>query len=289
MKDTIKSQKCSLKGHQNTDAIYYCNKCNIYMCNPCQNLHLKLFPEHQKIKLDKNQEEIFTGLCLEKGHHRKLSYFCKTYNKLCCAACISKIKYNEYGEHKDCEICTIDEIKEEKNEIFKKNIENMNSLLNTIQNSINELENIYNEIHQSKEELKIKIMKIFTKLNAALNKREDEIISDIEKKFSESYFDENIIKQGKKLPQKIKAPLDKAKIIEEKWKNNEELCYVINDSLEIEKDNANIKEINENINKCNGLIVNIYFRPNEKGIMEFINSINNFGTVEIYKGKKMKI
>ena len=132
-------------------------------------------------------------------------------------------------------------------------------------------------------------MKIFTKLNAALNKREDEIISDIEKKFSESYFDENIIKQGKKLPQKIKAPLDKAKIIEEKWKNNEELCYVINDSLEIEKDNANIKEINENINKCNGLIVNIYFRPNEKGIMEFINSINNFGTVEIYKGKKMKI
>ena len=90
MKDTIKSQKCSLKDHQNTDAIYYCNKCNIYMCNACQNLHFKLFPEHQKIKLDKNQEEIFTGLCLEKGHHIKLSYFCKTHNKLCCAACISK-------------------------------------------------------------------------------------------------------------------------------------------------------------------------------------------------------
>ena len=160
----------------------------------------------------------------------------------------------------------------------------MNSILNTLQNSINELENIYNNILQNKEELTINIQKIFTKLKAALNKREDEIILDIENKYSESFFDEDIIKQSKKLPEKIKVSLDKTKIIEEKWKNNEELCFAINDSLEIEKDNAKIREINESINKCNGLIVNIYFRPNKKGVMELMDSINKFGSVEIYRG-----
>ena len=47
------------------------------MCNRCQNLHLQLFPEHPKIILEKNQEEIFTGICTEKGHQNKLSFFVK--------------------------------------------------------------------------------------------------------------------------------------------------------------------------------------------------------------------
>ena len=114
----IHNKKCSLKTHKDDDALYFCNQCKIYMCNKCQNLHRQLFPDHQKLLLDKNQDEIFTGICTEQEHQIKLSYFCKTHNQLCFAACISKIKNNEYGKHKDCEICTNRGYKKRKNRII---------------------------------------------------------------------------------------------------------------------------------------------------------------------------
>ena len=47
----------------------------------------------------------------------ELEYFCKTHNKLCCAACLSKIKDEKNGQHSDCNVYKIKEIENEKRTI----------------------------------------------------------------------------------------------------------------------------------------------------------------------------
>ena len=64
----IKKKKCSFIEHGEIDAINYCGKCNIFLCNKCDIFHSKLFINHQVIILDKENEDIFTGFCKEEKH-----------------------------------------------------------------------------------------------------------------------------------------------------------------------------------------------------------------------------
>ena len=107
-------KKCSFKKHENIEAVSYCIECKVFMCNKCLNHHDNFLESHHKFNLNQKIEEIFTGICEEEGHKNELEYFCKTHNKLCCLACICKIKTKENGHHFDCDICSIDEVKNEK-------------------------------------------------------------------------------------------------------------------------------------------------------------------------------
>ena len=105
--------KCSSKIHKEINAKSYCQECRLYMCDQCQKMHFELY-NHNQIVFNENQNDIFTGICKEKNHINYLEFFCKTHNKLCCLACVSKINKKGYGEHNNCDICIIEEIKEEK-------------------------------------------------------------------------------------------------------------------------------------------------------------------------------
>ena len=59
--------KCSLKEHFENDAVLYCQECRVYICNKCEKTHSSFLKHHHSYSLDKNIEEIFTGLCLEKS------------------------------------------------------------------------------------------------------------------------------------------------------------------------------------------------------------------------------
>ena len=97
-----KKNCCS--SHKEIEAITYCQKCEIYMCNKCEKIHSELFKNHIPYNLNKDINNIFTGLCKQENHPNKLEYFCKEHNQLCCAACIAKIKGNGNGQHTDCNI-----------------------------------------------------------------------------------------------------------------------------------------------------------------------------------------
>ena len=114
------NKKCSAKDHQDINAISYYQKCNIYMCNKCENLHSKLFQHLNLFKLDKDINEIFTGYWKELNHKNELEFFCKNHNQMCCAECITKIKGNGKGQHKDCDVCFLNEIKNIKKDKFIK-------------------------------------------------------------------------------------------------------------------------------------------------------------------------
>ena len=137
-----KQKKCSNINHMECDSINYCHQCKIYMCNKCIKYHSELFQNQHLIKLDENVNEIFTGFCNEESHLDKLKFFCKNHNKLCCAACITKIKGKEFGQHTDCDIFIIEDIEVEKKNKLKENIKNLEDLSNNIEDLINYL-NIY--------------------------------------------------------------------------------------------------------------------------------------------------
>ena len=109
-----KKKKCSFIEHKEIDAINYCAECKRYMCNKCAKYHKGFLENHLLYNIDKDIEDIFTGFCKEENHIDKLEFFCKTHNKLCCAACLCQIKDETYGQHKDCFVCKIKDIKDEK-------------------------------------------------------------------------------------------------------------------------------------------------------------------------------
>ena len=281
--------KCSLIDHKEIAAISYCEQCKIYMCNKCINLHKGLFKNHQLNNLDKDMNEIFIDICKEKNHGKKLEFFCKSHNQLCCGLCITTLQVKGYGQHRNCKVCIIEDIKEEKKKKLKDNIENLENLSNNIDNLINELKALFEKINESKDELKLNIQNTFTKIRDALNEREDEIILEVDKIYNEKFFNEDIIKESIKLPNIIKKSLDKGKSIDNEWNDDEKLSSLINHFNNIETNIKNINNIYKNINKCNSNKESkIEFSPKNDSLKDFLLTIKTFGSIEENKEIKKK-
>ena len=178
--------KCFSEEHNKIEAIFFCSECKIYMCNGCEKKHTSFFKKHNVYNLNKkNGDEIFTGICMEKNHLNKLEYFCKTHNQLCCGLCITKLEENGHGHHKDCDVCAIQNIKEEKENNLKENLENIEKNINE---SIEDLKKILENIEKNKEKIKLYIQNIFTKIRNILNDRENEILLEIDNLLNDKYI-----------------------------------------------------------------------------------------------------
>ena len=284
----IKNKKCSNIEHSEINANVYCTKCEIFLCNKCENIHSKMCNNHKSFIMKQDSKEIFTGYCKEEKHQMELEYFCKTHNQLCCAACIAKLQKKENGKHKDCDICFIEDIKEEKKSKLKENINCLEKLSNTLQESINKLKLIFEDINKNKEELKLQIQKTFTTIRNELNNREDELLLEVDKKFESLFFKEDIIKESEKLPNKIKISLEKSKLID-KYKDNE-LSFLINECLNIETNIQEINSINKYIIKgINSNNIKIKFNIEEGEKNKFFESVHNFGKItELYNTFRFK-
>ena len=273
-------KKCSLIKHSTIDAIGYCQECKIFFCNKCQNLHSQLFENHN-IYLNNDTNEIFIYICKEENHNNKFEFFCKTHNKLCCLACICKIKKKEYGQHLNCDVCLIKDIKNEKKNKLIENINNLEQLSNKLIR--NDIKILFEKISNNKESLKTNIQKIFTKIRNELEQREDELLLEVDKKFNDTFLKEEIMKESEKFPKKITNLLEKSKKLEKSWNNNN-LNSLINDCIYIENNLENIIKINEilqnfNLNKN----IEINFEPDDKNINQFLEIIKSFGKIIIRK------
>ena len=265
-------KKCSFIKHQDVDAISYCFECNVFLCNKCLNAHPDFLENHHKYNLDKNIKEVFTGICQEKGHNNKLDFYCGTHNKLCCAACLSKIKSEEYGQHNGCTVSPIKNIQEQKLNKLKENMKYLEDISNKIENSVNELKKLFETINDSKEELKKNISTIFTKIRNEVNEREDKLLIEVDKKYEDLFFTQDLIKQGEKLPLKIKQCLEKGKLINQDCDKNN--IIQLNDKImndEDENDNkkysyecVNLKKINEIYEDQKDLKIKITLKNNKK-------------------------
>jgi len=241
-----KPKKCFTEEHKELDAISYCPECRICMCNKCENYHSTFFKNHHPYKLNK-EEEVFTGYCKEKNHQNQLEFFCKNHNELCCAACIAKLNGKGFGKHKDCVVCFIEDIKEEKKKKLKENIKSLEELQNKFNEDINKIKEIFEKIEKDKDDLKLKVQNIFTKIRTTLNDREDKLLKEIDILFKDKFFNEDIIKKGEKLPKQIKLSLEKGKLMDKELDNINLYSY-INDCIILENSIKDINIINENMN-----------------------------------------
>ena len=272
--------KCSNKKHPEINAIKYCPDCNIYLCNKCLNYHSELLENHQVYNISKKIQDIFTGICTESNHKSPLEFFCKTHNKLCCSSCLSKLKGKESGQHFNCEVCLIEEIKEDKKLKLNENLKYMEGLYQKIEGSINELKNIFKNISENKENLKLKISKIFTNIKNAINEREEILLLEVDNFYNKTYFKEDLIKKGEKIPNQIKIYKEKGELLNKEWDNDNKLKNVINDCIIIENSIKNMKEIDESIIKYKSEKNIIKFLPEEDNLInEFIGKIKIFGEV----------
>ena len=153
----------------------------------------------------------------------------------------------------------------------------MEDLSNKLQQSINDLKILFDNINENKEALKLNIQKIFTNIRNILNEREDEILLEVDNQFNNLYFNEDLIKECEKLPNKVKISLEKGKTLDKDWNDNELNC-IINDCIEIENNIKDINIINQNIQKCNSN-KNKEIKFNENGINNILNIIKNFGKI----------
>jgi len=287
-KEEEKEQKCSLNEHKEIKANIFCPECKIYMCNKCENLHSQLFNKHHQYNTNKKVKvkDIFNGICKERNHFDSLAFFCNNHNQLCCAACISKIKIKGYGKHKDCEIYSIKKIKNKKKNKLNENITYLEELSKILEESINKLKKLYEKINENKEKLKINIQKIFTKIRNALNEREDKILLEVDNKFDNLFFKEELIKESEKLPNIIKTSLERGKIKDDDWKDKDKLNSLINDCINIENNINDINTINKNIKRCNSIEdLNVQFNPQESEINKFLETIKKFGSLNYKKNK----
>ena len=269
-------KKCSSKDHENSEAYVYCQECKIYMCKKCENIHSKLCQFHNPYNVEQKLDDIFTGICMVQNHSEKLNYFCKNHNQLCCAQCITKIKDKANGQHKDCDICIIEDIKQIKMNNLNKNIQTLEELSKTIEQSISGLTKAFQRINKNKENLKLDLQKIFTKLRHEINQREDELLLEIDQKFDNLFFKEDLIKESNMIPNKIKLSLEKGKNINNDWNNENKLNLLINDCTIIENNIKYIDNINNNLNKCKFINSEVKFSPGENGLNELVGKIKTF-------------
>ena len=265
------------------------------MCKKCLIFHSDLCGNHHSFDCNKNIKDEFIGMYIEENHFNNLDYFCKNHNRLCCAACISKIKGK--GKHADCDICFIEDIKDKKKNLLKENLKILNQFFDEIDKSLKELNNLLEKININKDELKVKIQKIFTRIRNTLNDREDQVLLDVDKKFDEVYFNfnEESMKEIDKLPNLINLLINKGKIFEKEW-NDDKLNFMINNCLNFERNFEEIKLAKEKIKKINSnQNKNIIFLSEKEKLDEFINNIKSFGILDfstykfdkIYKEMKM--
>lgn len=271
---------CSLKQHSEIKAISYCQQCDIYMCNKCHKNHSELCQNHIPYNLNMDKLNIFTGICQVKNHSEKLFYFCRNHNELCCAACITKIKGKGNGQHTDCDVCYIEDIKNEKKNKLRDNIKTLENISNNLEESIKNLKLLFEKINKEKEELKKIIKANFTKIRNEINDREDKILLEVDQKYNEVYFNEEIVKKGEKLPKQVNELIKQGNMIDKEWNENEKnLSKLINDCIIVENDKKDIDNINYNIEKCKNISCEFKFTPLEKDekFTELLKRIKKFG------------
>ena len=272
----ITNKKCSFEEHKDIDAISYCSKCDIYVCEKCKDYHNNLINRNHNQIFNKENNEI----CLEKNHQEKLEYFCRTHNKLCCRACVTKIKGLGNGQHSECDICFVKDITDERKNLLEQNIIYLKNNRTTFDSLIKKLKEAYKEISDKKEKLKIRIQKFFTKIRNEINKREDQLLLIVEQVYENYFFNKNFSKDIDKIENKLNLSINKGMLVSNEY-NNDEINFIslINDCILIEdciKEINYLKENYEKYEKNETLAIDLKLKEEE---INFLNNIKNLGNI----------
>jgi len=103
------------------------------------------------------------------------------------------------------------------------------------------------------------------------------------------FFKEQLIKESEKLPNIVKTSLEKGKIKENDWNDENKLNKIINDCIKIENTIKNLNLVYDKISVFNSnKDLEIEFNPKNTEIEEgLLNEIKEFGIIKV-KDKEIK-
>ena len=124
----------------------------------------------------------------------------------------------------------------------------------------------------------MKFKKKFTRIRNALNDKEDELLLQVDESFEKSFIKLENFKGTEKLSNKIKISLEKGKLIDKEWNDDNKLNSLINDCINIENSLNEINIINEIIKKYkSNKNIEIKIHPEENKINEILEAIKRLG------------
>ena len=285
--EEISLNKCYYNEHSEQTATNFCFKCNKFLCETCSTSHCDLNPKHNLFSVDKDLNLNFTGYCTEGNHPNKLDYYCSTHNNLCCAACLCKIKDRGDGQHTECKVCHMDEIKEEKKRKLIDNIKLLKKFSLNIKKILKDARNIYERINPTKEDIVMNIKNLFHNFRILLDKREKELLDEVEEVYSKKFFNDKFIKESNKFSTKIKYNIDKGKNVLAKWdeaEKNGKIILLVNDCINIEKNLQELEEVKDKLAVINSKS-KLQFNTRDNDIEIISEKIKNLGKVVCYNSK----
>ena len=103
---------------------------------------------------------------------------------------------------------------------------------------------------------------------------------ELDEKYNDIYFKQDIIKQIKILSNKIYLSLKKSKVLKNEWSDENKLHSLLNDCINIENNIKNINIINEIIQKGKNLNKNkIKCSLNQFSIKDYLEDFKIFGKI----------
>ena len=150
------------------------------------------------------------------------------------------------------------------------------------------IKKIYEIINDKKEKLKVKIQKLFTEIRNALNEREDKLLLDVDKKFDEYFFNEEFIRKSEKLPKLVKISLEKGKINEKEWEDENALNKLINNCISIENNIENINLVYSKIDSYKTKKDSEFeLEPKRDETNEFLENIKSYGKIKLIENNNI--
>ena len=114
-----------------------------------------------------------------------------------------------------------------------------------------------------------------------MNEKEDQLLIEVDEKFNDLFIKEDMIRESEKLPNIIKKSLEKGKLIDKEWNENN-LNAFIKDCIDIENNIKKLNEIDENIKKHHlNKNIKIDFSLEDNGIKKILDKIKNIGEITI--------
>ncbi|XP_019856239.1 PREDICTED: E3 ubiquitin-protein ligase TRIM33-like, partial [Amphimedon queenslandica] len=160
-------------------AVMYCCECGQFLCDLCKKVHKRNKKEanHKLIDLETKESIELPAIKHEAAyciqHSEKLTYYCKDCDKLVCQICLNihhkSHNYNYYIDEGET-ACTA----------LKESVASCDGVIPPVTEAIANGEKMLEQIVTRKEEVRQEIKETFEELKAALDKRCNDLLMEIE-------------------------------------------------------------------------------------------------------------
>lgn len=277
-------RKCSK--HQSSEVVTYYPECKKFCCEECDRLMRELFPEYHSLPIDEVSELTltFSDRCGEIGHSDcPLNYFCRDHSELCCSECA----YSEAGKHRGCKVVRIKDIENEYKSRLSSSVDALSSEVERIESDMKRPDGVVSTFSdrqarasEAKKEAEDAIQEAFARYKDAIDKRKGVLLAELEKRYKERISYDSLGDEARGCLEKARSLHNEQKKTLAMWSPTR-LAEMIQDTLEVEKELAKLREGWAKLVSDTALEPQINFLPEKRAFDEMIAKVSAIGSLTI--------